>query len=102
LIALPLAVGSGLVLGAGNATWGAGWVRGMFQKLRDDRELDRAVSGVLVAAALVGGVLALGIAKLSVPLVGDVQRKASVRCCSASSRSASCRCSRSARCHCFA
>ncbi|HEX4454406.1 MAG TPA: sulfatase-like hydrolase/transferase [Kofleriaceae bacterium] len=75
LIALPLAAGSGLVLGAGNATWGAGWVRGVFDKLRGDRELDRAVSGVLVAAALVGGVLALGIAKLSVPLVGEVQRK---------------------------
>jgi arylsulfatase A-like enzyme len=75
LIALPIAIGCGLVLGAGNATWGAGWVRGLFAKLRGDRELDAAVSGVLVAAALVGGVLALGIAKLSVPLVGDVQRK---------------------------
>ncbi len=76
LIALPVGVGVGLVLGAGNATWGAGWVRGVFRKLRDDTELDRAVSAVLVAAALLGGVLVLGIARLSVGLVGEVQRKA--------------------------
>jgi choline-sulfatase len=75
LIALPIAIGSGLVLGAGNATWGAGWVRGLFQHLRNDRERDVSVAAALVAAALAGGVLALGIAKLSVPLVGDVQRK---------------------------
>ena len=75
LVALPIAIGSGLVLGAGNATWGAGWVRGLFRRLRDDAALDRAVSGILVAAALVGGVLALGVAKLAVPLVGEVQRK---------------------------
>ena len=31
LIALPIAIGVGLVLGAGNATWGAGWVRGVFR-----------------------------------------------------------------------
>src|SRR5262245_7497950 len=73
LIALPLAIGSGLVLGAGNATWGAGWLRGLFRRLRDDAALDRAVAGILVAAALVGGVLALGVAKLAVPLVGEVQ-----------------------------
>jgi len=75
LLALPLAIGSGLVLGAGNATWGAGWVRGLFRRLREEAALDRAVSGILVAAALVGGVLALGVAKLAVPLVGEVQRK---------------------------
>jgi choline-sulfatase len=76
LIALPIAIGVGLVLGAGNATWGDGWVRGVFARLRDDGELDRSVSAVLVAAAVLGGVLALGVAKLSVGLVGDVQRKA--------------------------
>jgi choline-sulfatase len=75
LIALPIAIGVGLVLGAGNATWGDGWVRGVFARLRDDDELDRSVSAVLVAAAVLGGVLALGVAKLSVGLVGDVQRK---------------------------
>jgi len=75
LIALPIAIGVGLVLGAGNATWGAGWVRGVFRKLRDDTEFDRAVSAVLIAAALLGGVLVLGIARLSIGLVGEVQRK---------------------------
>jgi len=75
LITLPVALGVGLVLGAGNATWGAGWVRGVFRRLREDRELDRAVSAVLIAAALLGGVLVLGIARLSIGLVGDVQRK---------------------------
>src|SRR5262249_45338938 len=67
---------AGLVLGAGNATWGARWIARLFATLRDDPELDRNVSGALIAAALLGGVLALGIARLSVGLVGDVQRKA--------------------------
>ena len=31
LIALPVAVGVGLVLGAGNATWGEGWVRALLR-----------------------------------------------------------------------
>jgi arylsulfatase A-like enzyme len=76
LIALPIALAVGLVLGAGNATWGDRWVRGLFGRLRDDDDLDRAVSAALVAAALLGGALALGIGKLAVALVGDVERKA--------------------------
>ena len=76
VIALPLALGVGLVLGAGNATWGAGWVRGAFRRLREDSELDRAVAAALIAAAVLGAVLVLGVAKLAVGLVGDVQRKA--------------------------
>jgi len=76
LIALPVGIAAGLVLGAGNATWGAGWVRGAFRRLRDDGELDRAVAAALIAAAVIGGVLVLAVAKLSVGLVGDVQRKA--------------------------
>ena len=75
LIAAPVAVGLGLVLGAGNATWGTGWVRGLFGRLRDDAELDRSVSAVLVAAAVLGGGTAIAIGKLAVGLVGDVQRK---------------------------
>ncbi|HET9991538.1 MAG TPA: sulfatase-like hydrolase/transferase, partial [Kofleriaceae bacterium] len=75
LLALPLAFGSGLVLGAGNATWGPGWVRALFRRLREDRELDITVAAVLIAAAVLGGVLAIGVAKLSVGLVGNVQRK---------------------------
>lgn len=75
LLALPMAIGTGLVLGAGNATWGAGWVRGLFMRLRDDRELDIAVSAILVAAVVLAAVLALGVSKASVILVGNVQRK---------------------------
>ena len=76
VIALPIAIGTGLVLGAGNATWGAGWVRGVFRRLRDDAELDRAAAAGLIAAAVLGGVVVVGVGKLAVGLVGDVQRKA--------------------------
>lgn len=76
VIALPLALGAGLVLGAGNATWGAGWVRGAFRRLRADDELDRAAAAALIAAAVLGAALVLGVARVSVALVGDVQRKA--------------------------
>ena len=75
LVALPLALGAGLVLGAGNATWGTGWVLGLFRKLRADPELDRSVAGALMAAAVVGGVLAGAVAVLAIGLVGEVQRK---------------------------
>ncbi|HLL20989.1 MAG TPA: sulfatase-like hydrolase/transferase, partial [Kofleriaceae bacterium] len=75
LYALPIALAVGVVLGAGNAQWGDGWVRGLFRKLRDDAELDKSVAAILIAAALVGGVLALLVAKLSLGLVGDVSRK---------------------------
>jgi arylsulfatase A-like enzyme len=75
VLALPIAVGTGLVLAAGNATWGAGWVRAMFRRLRDDDDLDRAVAALLISAAFLGGVLALAISKLAIGLVGEVQRK---------------------------
>ena len=76
LIAAPLAIGLGLVLGAGNATWGAGWVRGGLARLRQDGELDRTVAGALLAFAAVGGLAVPLIGGLAVGLVGDVQRKA--------------------------
>src|SRR5687767_1975996 len=75
LLTLPIAIGAGIVLAAGNATWGTGWVRGLFRKFRDDDELDRTVSAVLIAAVALAGVLALAVAKLSIGLVGEVQRK---------------------------
>src|SRR5438094_3268808 len=75
LIALPIAIGTGFVLGAGNATWGDGWVRALFRKLREDAELDRSVAAILIAAAILGGALVLGVGKLAVGLVADVQRK---------------------------
>ena len=76
LLALPPALGAGLVLAAGNATWGPGWLRGLFRKLRDNPDLDRAVAAVLISAAALAGVFILVVAKLSIGLVGDVQRKA--------------------------
>ncbi|MEJ7604222.1 MAG: sulfatase-like hydrolase/transferase, partial [Kofleriaceae bacterium] len=75
LIALPLALLVGCVLGAGNATWGPGWVRGMVRRLREDPALDRAVAGILIAAVLVGGVMAFGVSQLAIKLVANVNRK---------------------------
>jgi arylsulfatase A-like enzyme len=76
LLALPASIGVGLVLAAGNATWGNGWVRRLFARLRDDAELDKHVSAIVLASVVVAGVLVLGISKLSIGLVGEVQRKA--------------------------
>src|SRR6185369_2181876 len=68
LLALPPAIGACLVLAAGNATWGQGWLRRVFARLRDDAELDKTVSAFLIAAVALAGVLALGVAKLSIGL----------------------------------
>jgi len=75
LYALPFAIAVGVVLGAGNAQWGPGWVRGVFRRLREDPALDKSVAALLIAGALIAGVLALLVAKLSLGLVGDVNRK---------------------------
>ena len=45
ILALPLGFAVGIVLAAGNATWGAGWIRALFRRLREDGELDRTVVG---------------------------------------------------------
>jgi len=76
VLSLPLAIAVGLVLGAGSATWGDGWVRAGFRRLRADAELDRSLAALLIALAVLGGVFAIAIGKLAVGLVGDVQRKA--------------------------
>src|SRR5258706_16159376 len=55
LVALPLAIGSGLVLGAGNATWGDGWVRSALRRLRDGGGPDRGIAAGPIAAAGLGG-----------------------------------------------
>src|SRR5690349_8971082 len=69
LVVLPLA------LGAGNVTWGPGWIRGMLRRLREDDARDRTIAALLIAAAALGGVLALAISKLAIGLVAEVQRK---------------------------
>lgn len=75
LVAIPFALATGIVLGAGNAQWGPRWVRGFFRKLRDDAELDRAVSAALLAAVVLAGVLALGVSVLAMNLVAKVMRQ---------------------------
>ena len=75
VVVAPIAIGTGLVLGAGNAMWGAGWLRGGFRRLREDADLDRAVAALLVVAAVLAGVLVLAVSTLAVGLVANVQRK---------------------------
>ena len=75
LITLPLALATGLVLGAGNATWGTGWIGRGLRRLREEPELDRAISAALIAASILAGVLVIGVSKLAVGLVGNVERK---------------------------
>ncbi len=75
VVTLPMAIGLGAVLAAGNAMWGVGWVRGFFKRLSQDRELDHKVAAIAISCVLLGGVLVLVIASASVGLVGNVQRK---------------------------
>ena len=102
LLTLPVAIGTGLVLGAGNATWGTGWVRGCSGGCARIAELDRAVAAVLIAAAVLGGVLALGVAQARGRArrrrPAQERRRAAAR---RGRRRRSCRCSRSARCRCY-
>src|SRR3954469_3601587 len=64
LISIPVAVFAGLVLGAGNAQWGRGWGRGVFRRLCNDNELDRTVAAILLATAVIAGVLVIVVSKL--------------------------------------
>ncbi len=75
LLTLPAALGVGLVLAGGNATWGTGWLRRFFGRLRDEPALDKAVAAILMSAAVLSGILVMVVAKLAVGLVGEVQRK---------------------------
>jgi len=75
VIALPMGLGLGAVLAAGNGMWGLGWVRRFCKRLSTDRELDHKVAAIAISCALLGGMLVLVIAKASIGLVGDVQRK---------------------------
>lgn len=73
--ALPLAAVVGVVLATGNATWGTGWIRGGFRALRADAALDKKATSLLLAGALVAAVYAFLVMKLSLRLVGAVERK---------------------------
>lgn len=76
LVALPIAAFFGVVLGAGNATWGTGWVRRAFARLRTDDALDQKVTALVIASLVVGGGFVIVVQQAAVGLVGDVQRKA--------------------------
>jgi choline-sulfatase len=75
LITVPFAVFVGLVLGAGNAQWGTGWVLRFFRRLVDEPELDRSVFSILYAVAVLAGVVVIVVAIFALGLVGSVQRK---------------------------
>ena len=75
LITVPYAVFIGLVLGAGNAQWGTGWILRFFRRLVDDNELDRSVYSILYTAAILAGVVVIVVALFALGFVGAVQRK---------------------------
>ncbi len=75
LIALPLALFVGVVLGAGNAQWGEGWIRRFFANLSADPELDRSVFAGLITAVVLCAILAGAVAIFSLGLVANVNRK---------------------------
>ena len=75
LYAIPAALVLGVVLGAGNAQWGPGWIRRFFAALRRDPELDRSVTAGMIAVGVLLGALAIVVAILALGFVGAVQRK---------------------------
>lgn len=72
IVGVPL----GLFLGSGNATYGYGFVRRGVRHLADDRAADVAVSGTLLASLILVLPTMFIISRLSVALVGHVERKA--------------------------
>lgn len=75
-LGLFLGLGWGLIVGAGHATWGLGFVRRGLVALADDRARDRSLTGAILAGLLVALPAVVLIGKLSVALVGHVERKA--------------------------
>jgi arylsulfatase A-like enzyme len=72
---VPVALAVGVILAGGNATWGQGWIRGAFRALRQNDALDRKAAGLLLAGAVVAVIYAVLVMKLSIKLVGSVERK---------------------------
>lgn len=72
---LVIGVALGIFLGAGNATWGYGFVRRAAARLTSSRETDVQVSGGLLAGLVVALPAIFVIGTLSVSLVGNVERK---------------------------
>ena len=75
MLGLFVGLGLAVVLGAGNATWGTGFMRRGLAALRDNTDTDRSATAVVLAAVVMVPPLVLTIAKLSVDLVGNRERK---------------------------
>lgn len=75
-LGLVLGLGWGLIVGAGHATWGPGFLRRGLGALAEDRERDRSLTGAILAGLLVALPAVVLIGKLAVALVGNVERKA--------------------------
>src|SRR5688572_13633989 len=52
LVVVPVAIATGVVLAAGNATWGDGWIRGGVRALRGDPDRDRRAAAILLAGVV--------------------------------------------------
>lgn len=76
VLGLSAALAAGVVVGAGNATWGPAWIRRGLHRIRVSAELDRAIAAGVLSAAVVSAVLVIAIAALAIVLVGSVQRQA--------------------------
>jgi hypothetical protein len=71
VLALPIALFAGVVCGAGNASWGAGWMQRFTRNIAEDHKTDGAATAAVLVALLlvVPGVLA--VRSIALWLLGD-------------------------------
>jgi choline-sulfatase len=74
-VALVIGLVAGLISAGVLATHGDGVVRGGLRRLRDDRELDIALTGAVLAGVIVALILVAFVGVAAKALVADVQRK---------------------------
>ncbi len=75
MLGLGFGAGLAVVLGAGNATWGCGFLRRGLATLRDNTATDRSATAIVLSAVVMAPPLIVAVAKLSVDLVGNRERK---------------------------
>jgi arylsulfatase A-like enzyme len=73
-LGLLLAVCLAIFFGAGNATWGAGFLRRGLATLRDNQQADKTITSAFMAAAITAPLLIVAVAKLSGTLVANRER----------------------------